>query len=188
LDDFKIMLKKKAKIINETLEGLMNINDKIISNTLLKAMKYTLFSGGKRIRPILTIMIAELLDGDVKSARKLGAAIELIHTYSLIHDDLPSMDNDNYRRGKLTNHKVFGTGIAILAGDGLLTYGFNILTHLDLPPENRIKIIELISNGIGYNGMVGGQVLDLEAENKDISIEELKIIHKAKTGALFNKF
>ncbi len=178
------ILTAKAEKINQTLTQIMNINN-MVSNTLFKAMKYSLFSGGKRIRPILTILVAEMVKGNLKVARKVGAVIELIHTYSLIHDDLPSMDNDDYRRGKLSNHKVYGPGIAILAGDGLLTYAFNILSRLDLPSKKLIKIIEVISNGAGVNGMVGGQVLDLEAERKKLNLEELKKIHSNKTGALF---
>lgn len=104
------------------------------------------------MRPVLSRAVAEMLDGDVASARMAGAAIEMIHTYSLIHDDLPSMDNDNYRRGKLTNHRVYGSAVAILAGDGLLTYAFNVLSRLPLAPEKTLKIIELISVSAGVQG------------------------------------
>lgn len=179
------ILEKYSAEVNQVLEELFEEHD-VLSPTLIESMKYTLFSGGKRLRPILTIMVAEMVDGDIENARLIGAAIEMIHTYSLIHDDLPGMDNDSYRRGQLTNHKVYGTGIAILAGDGLLTYAFNILSKLTLPPERTIKIIELISSGAGIEGMVAGQVLDLQAENKKIELEEMKKIHRAKTGAMFN--
>ncbi len=185
MEEIKVLLKKYGEEANITLEEIMGLEDSAISQTLVKSMRYTLFSGGKRLRPILTGMVAEMIDGDLTAARKVGAAIELIHTYSLIHDDLPSMDDDDYRRGKATNHNVFGAGIAILAGDGLLTYAFNVLSRVSLPPEKVVKIIELISNGAGYNGMVGGQVLDLEAENQDVDLESLVRIHRAKTGALF---
>lgn len=185
MDEIKLLLKEYAKEVDKTLEEIMDIENNAISRTLVKSMKYTLFSGGKRIRPILTRMVAEMIDGDLKASLKIGAAIELIHSYSLIHDDLPSMDDDDYRRGKLTNHKVFGEGIAILAGDGLLTYAFNILSKLSLQPEKVIRIIQLISDSAGYNGMVGGQVMDLEAEGKKLDINALREIHSAKTGALF---
>ncbi len=169
---------------NKILGELLNIETPL-SETLLSAMRYSLLSGGKRLRPALTRMIAEMVDGDIEAAVTVGAAVEMIHTYSLIHDDLPSMDNDDFRRGKPTNHRVYGEGIAILAGDGLLTYAFNILSKLSLAPTKALKIIELVSAGAGLNGMVAGQVLDLEGENEELKLDELQKIHKAKTGALF---
>lgn len=180
----KDILQHYANETNRVLNEIMAKED-FLAPTLLKSMEYTLFSGGKRLRPILTVMTAKLVDGDLKNAYIIGAALEMIHTYSLIHDDLPSMDNDDFRRGKPTNHKVYGAGIAILAGDGLLTLAFNILSKLELPAEKKSKIIELVSEGAGVNGMVGGQVFDLEAENREVTLQELKMIHKAKTGALF---
>ena len=183
--DIKKILQEKADIVEDTLYELMENDNTVTSKTLQEAMEYTLFSGGKRIRPVLTILVAEMMDGNIEAARKAGASIELIHTYSLIHDDLPSMDDDQYRRGKLTNHNVYGPGIAILAGDGLLTYSFDILSSIDLPSNNIIKIINIISRQAGARGMVGGQVLDLEAEEKQLSLEELKTLHRAKTGGLF---
>ncbi|MEJ6950112.1 polyprenyl synthetase family protein [Natronospora cellulosivora (SeqCode)] len=185
MKDIKKKLKAYALEADEVLESLFKDEEEYIAKTLISSMKYTLFSGGKRLRPILTRMVAEMLDANMESALQLGAAIEMIHTYSLIHDDLPSMDDDKYRRGKETNHRVYGPGIAILAGDGLLTYAFNVLSKLPLAADKIIKIIELVSEGAGIEGMVGGQVLDLEAENKAISLEEMKAIHRAKTGALF---
>jgi len=185
LSEIKNILKKYAAESDELLEKKFDDKEIYLSETLISSMKYTLFSGGKRLRPILSRMAAEIVDGDIKSAMIVGNAIEMIHTYSLIHDDLPSMDNDEYRRGKLTNHRVYGTGVAILAGDGLLTYAFNILTKLNLPAEKIVKIIELISYSAGVQGMVGGQLLDLEAENKEIGLKEMIGIHRAKTGALF---
>ena len=183
MNEIKNLLKEKANIVDKTLEEIMEITDPD-SRTLHEAMKYTLFSGGKRIRPILTMMVAEMISGNLKIAKKVGAAIELIHTYSLIHDDLPSMDDDDYRRGELTNHKVYGPGISILAGDALLTYSFQVLSKLDFSKEKLLKIIEIIADSAGINGMVGGQVLDLEAEESDINLEELRKIHEKKTGAL----
>lgn len=185
MDDFKKILKRYAQDIDRSLEQLFENDELCLSETLISSMKYSLFSGGKRLRPILCRMTAEMLDGDIDSAIKVGSAIEMIHTYSLIHDDLPDMDNDKYRRGKLTNHCVYGNGIAILAGDGLLTYGFNVLSKISLDAEKSLKIIELISESAGLQGMVGGQVLDLEAENREISLEEMEKTYKAKTGALF---
>ena len=157
-------------------------------STLLDAMTYSLMAGGKRVRPVLTLAVADMLESKASSKTEvldLAAAVEMIHTYSLIHDDLPSMDNDDYRRGKLTNHRVFGSGMAILAGDGLLTYAFNVLSRLPLATGKIVKIIGLISASAGIQGMVGGQALDLGAENKEIGLEEMKKIHRAKTGALF---
>jgi len=185
LSEIKNILKKYAAESDELLEKIFDDKEIYLSETLITSMKYTLFSGGKRLRPILSRMAAEIVDGDIESAMIVGNAIEMIHTYSLIHDDLPSMDNDEYRRGKLTNHRVYGTGVAVLAGDGLLTYAFNILSKLNLPAEKIVKIIELISYSAGVQGMVGGQLLDLEAENKEIGLKEMIEIHRAKTGALF---
>lgn len=185
MSEIKNILKKYAAESDELLEKIFDDKEIYLSETLITSMKYTLFSGGKRLRPILSRMAAEIVDGDIESAMIVGNAIEMIHTYSLIHDDLPSMDNDEYRRGKLTNHRVYGTGVAVLAGDGLLTYAFNILSKLNLPAEKIVKIIELISYSAGVQGMVGGQLLDLEAENKEIGLKEMIEIHRAKTGALF---
>jgi len=185
LSEIKEIFKKYAAESDDLLKKLFDDKEIYLSETLISSMKYTLFSGGKRLRPILSRLAAEIVDGDIESAMIVGNAIEMIHTYSLIHDDLPSMDNDEYRRGKLTNHRVYGTGVAILAGDGLLTHAFNILSKLNLPAEKIVKIIELISSSAGVQGMVGGQLLDLEAENKDIGLKEMIEIHRAKTGALF---
>jgi|LSQX01.1.fsa_nt_gb geranylgeranyl diphosphate synthase type II len=185
MDDFKQILKNYALETDRVLEELFEDRGLYLSATLIESIKYSLFSGGKRIRPILCRMTAEMFDGDIDSALKAGSALEMIHTYSLIHDDLPDMDNDQYRRGRLTNHCVYGNGIAILAGDGLLTYAFNVLSKLSLPAEKSLKIIELISESAGVHGMVAGQVLDLEAENRELTLQELEQIHRAKTGALF---
>lgn len=185
MEEFQKELEEYIIDVEKDLEGLFKDKELYLSETLISAIKYSLFSGGKRLRPILTRTVAEMLDGDIDSARKAGAVIEMIHTYSLIHDDLPSMDNDDYRRGRLTNHRVYGSGVAILAGDGLLTYAFNVLSKLSLPAEKIVKLIELISESAGLQGMVGGQLLDLEAEDKNIGLEEMKKIHRAKTGALF---
>jgi len=154
---------------------------------LKEAMDYSLAAGGKRIRPLFLIAVLEMLEVEHPEAITLGSAIEMIHTYSLIHDDLPSMDNDDYRRGQLTNHKVFGEALAILAGDGLLTFSFGVLSRLkDVPAEQKIELIQLLSESAGAEGMVGGQVLDMESESKTVSVEELELIHVNKTGALLS--
>ena len=178
-------INKKAKIVEKNLEELIDNFKPGISKTLIESMEYSLFSGGKRIRPVLSMISAEIVGGDQKAACKIGSALELIHTYSLVHDDLPSMDDDDYRRGEKSNHIVYGPGIAILAGDGLLTGTFELISNMDLEDKKIVKIINIISKNSGVNGMVGGQVLDLESEGKSIGLEDLKKIHLAKTGALF---
>lgn len=154
---------------------------------LYESMNYSLLQGGKRIRPILTMAVLESLGEDYKKYTEFLCALELIHTYSLIHDDLPAMDNDDYRRGHLTNHKVFGEGMAILAGDGLLTYAFELCTKNKVVSAQICKeCIEVLAAAAGPNGMVGGQAFDLLSESKHIPLEELKILHRGKTGALFS--
>jgi len=183
LQEIKRILKIKAEEVEKSLEELMNLEEESVPK-LNEAMKYTLLSGGKRIRPVLSLLTAELLDGDYEAALKAGSALEMIHSYSLIHDDLPAMDDDQLRRGKKTNHLVFGEAAAILAGDALLTYAFEVLSELELNPAAKIKIIANTAKCSGQQGMVGGQVLDLEGENKELSLAEMKKVHKAKTGAL----
>ncbi len=156
--------------------------------TLHESMRYSLFAGGKRIRPILAIAAEEAVGSPSKVVLPIASSLELIHTYSLIHDDLPAMDNDDYRRGKLTNHKVYGEAMAILAGDALLTLAFDLCSRTDLldnlDPVRRVQIIHELALGAGNLGMVGGQVLDIQAENKDIDLATLQIIHTHKTGML----
>ena len=183
MQEIKRILKIKAEEVEKSLEELMNLEEESVPK-LNEAMKYTLLSGGKRIRPVLSLLTAELLDGDYEAALKAGSALEMIHSYSLIHDDLPAMDDDQLRRGKKTNHLVFGEAAAILAGDALLTYAFEVLSELELNPAAKIKIIANTAKCSGQQGMVGGQVLDLEGENKELSLAEMKKVHKAKTGAL----
>jgi geranylgeranyl diphosphate synthase type II len=154
-------------------------------STIHRAMRYSLFAGGKRIRPILCIEAARAAGCDAPAAIDAACPLELIHTYSLIHDDLPALDNDDYRRGKLTNHKVFGDAIAILAGDSLLTLAFQALAQLDAPDARKTRMIAELSVAAGtVGGMIGGQVADLEGEGKAPSAELLESIHRAKTGAL----
>jgi geranylgeranyl diphosphate synthase type II len=153
--------------------------------TIHRAMRYSLFAGGKRIRPILCMEAAAAVSDRVDGVAAAACSLELIHTYSLIHDDLPALDNDDYRRGKLTNHKVFGDAMAILAGDALLTLAFQVLAGLDVPAERRAKLVAELSAAAGtVGGMIGGQVADLEGEGKPPNAELLENIHRAKTGAL----
>jgi len=154
---------------------------------LKEAMNYSVAAGGKRVRPLFLLAVLDLLKVEHCEALTVGSIIEMVHTYSLIHDDLPSMDNDDYRRGQLTNHKVYGEALAILAGDGLLTYSFGQLSRLKaVPVEDKMDLIRLLSQAAGAEGMVGGQVLDIESERKMISVKELETIHINKTGALLS--
>jgi len=155
---------------------------------IYQAMRYSTYAGGKRLRPILALAAAQAVGGDLEKAMPVACALEMVHTYSLIHDDLPGMDNDDYRRGKLTNHKVFGEGIAILAGCALLTYSFDLIAKecptLGVPSQVVLAVIREITTAAGAEGMIGGQVVDLQSEGKDIPLETLQYIHSHKTGAL----
>ena len=152
--------------------------------SLYEAMRYSLLAGGKRLRPVLTQAFCKLCGGEPEQSLDFAAAVEMIHTYSLIHDDLPAMDNDDYRRGKPTNHKVYGEALAILAGDGLLTHAFRRLTLAPLPAERIVTAVELLSSCAGEDGMVGGQVLDMAAEERECTAQEVVDIQSRKTGAL----
>jgi geranylgeranyl diphosphate synthase type II len=151
-----------------------------------KAMRHSVFAGGKRIRPILCMEAGTMIAGTrPPGAENLGAALEMLHTYSLIHDDLPALDNDDLRRGRPTCHKVFGEAIAILAGDALQTQAYEVLSMLNCPPTARVKIVEEIARRTGtVDGMIGGQVVDLEAEHTKPNLETLEYIHRSKTAAL----
>ncbi len=155
---------------------------------IYESMNYSLMAGGKRIRPVLSLATAEMLNGDIKAVLPFACAIEMIHNYSLIHDDLPCMDDDDFRRGKPTNHKVFGEAISVLAGDGLLNMAFEtMLKETVKSDENcffRAKASCLIAEAAGVKGMIGGQVLDIESENKSIGYDRLCAMHQKKTGAL----
>src|SRR5262245_60259700 len=153
--------------------------------TIHRAMRYSLFAGGKRIRPILCIEAARTVCDQPDGVAAAACSLELIHTYSLIHDDLPALDNDDYRRGKLTNHKVFGDAMAILAGDSLLTLAFQVLAQLQAPPDRIARLVAELATASGtMGGMIGGQVADLEGEGKTPTAALLETIHRAKTGAL----
>lgn len=152
--------------------------------TLFSAMRYSLLAGGKRLRPIFVFDFCRMCGGDWKNAAAFAAAVEMIHTYSLIHDDLPCMDNDDYRRGSLTNHKVYGEAIAVLAGDALLTAAFSYLANAPCSAETRIKAVQVLSECAGELGMVGGQVLDMQSEQRQCTAQEVLDIQSRKTGAL----
>jgi geranylgeranyl diphosphate synthase, type II len=157
-------------------------------DTIYNAMRYSLLAGGKRLRPILCLASCEAIGGNPDLALPVACAVEMIHTMSLIHDDLPAMDNDDYRRGKLTNHKVYGEDIAILAGDGLLAYAFEYIAvqTQGVSADRVLRAVAHLARAVGADGLVGGQVVDLESEGKaDITVETLTYIHNHKTGALF---
>lgn len=154
---------------------------------IYESMRYSLMAGGKRLRPILCLASCELFGGTLDMAMPTACSMEMIHTMSLIHDDLPAMDNDDYRRGKLTNHKVYGDDIAILAGDGLLSYAFEFIASRteNVPPQRVLQVISRLGYAVGATGLVGGQVVDLDSEGlTDVSEETLTFIHTHKTGAL----
>jgi geranylgeranyl diphosphate synthase type II len=177
-------------LIDENLDAFLpDVDSK--SQTLTDSMRYSLDAGGKRIRSVLLLASCELAGGDTKAAIPYASAVEFIHTYSLIHDDLPAMDNDDLRRGKPTNHKVYGEAVAILAGDGLLTsafelMNFDLLLHFDAIGElkKRVRAMYEIAKGAGVRGMIGGQIADIEAETRSVSAGVLDYIHLNKTAAL----
>jgi geranylgeranyl diphosphate synthase, type II len=170
--------------IEEALDRLLP-KDEAHPASIHKAMRYSVFAGGKRIRPILCLEAAAMFSENPVAAVSTGCALEFIHTYSLIHDDLPALDNDDFRRGKPTCHKVFGDAIAILAGDALLTLAFQTLAFVPVEPQRRLNILATIAQAAGTDrGMIGGQVADLEAEKKTPDVGTLEYIHRSKTAAL----
>lgn len=182
--DFKEYLTNKKLLVEQKLDSMVPENNSI--PVITEAMRYSLLAGGKRLRPILAIMSCELFGGREQEVLPFACCIEMIHTYSLIHDDLPAMDNDDMRRGKPTNHKVFGEGFATLAGDALLNYSFETMTAIirkDPKPE-YIAAMDVICRASGVTGMIGGQCIDLYYENRSIKPEALKTMHQKKTGAL----
>lgn len=182
---FKAYCKAKLPLIDEALRNTMTIKGEI-APTIFDSMRYSLFAGGKRLRPVLLLAAADAVGADGNKFLNVACGLEMIHTYSLIHDDLPAMDNDDYRRGKLTNHKVYGEGIAVLAGDSLLTYAFEtMLSQEGVDPKTLLKVVKEIASAAGPEGMVGGQVIDMESEGKAVSFDTLQQMHRAKTGALF---
>lgn len=182
------MLKKYLKEKKELIETTINeyLGEFTYPVQIAEGMKYAVLNGGKRIRPILILMTLDLLEKDEKLGLPSGAALEMIHSYSLVHDDLPALDNDDYRRGKLTTHKKFGEAEGILIGDALLTHAFNVLTekNTEISDKKIVEIVRLTSSYAGINGMIGGQMIDIESEGKKIDMETLKYIHRNKTGKL----
>jgi geranylgeranyl diphosphate synthase type II len=173
------------KIADAALERLLPPGEQYPSS-IHRAMRHSVFAGGKRLRPILCMESARMVGGEMpEGVDELGAAIEMLHTYSLVHDDLPALDNDDLRRGRPTCHKAFGEATAILAGDALATTAYEVMARLKCPAEARVKIIEELAHGTGtIDGMIGGQVLDLEAEHTRPDAKTLEYIHRSKTGAL----
>ena len=184
--EFKESLKEKSKYIESLLNEYMPIEEGYQA-TIMKAMNYSLKAGGKRLRPILTLEACKIVGGNEKDALPFAIAIEMIHTYSLIHDDLPALDNDDLRRGKPTNHKLYGEDIAVLAGDTLLNEAMNLMMKFSLKHgKESLMAAQKIAEASGPEGMIGGQVVDIINEGKKISEEELKYMHMKKTGALIN--
>lgn len=188
--DIKRYLQEKKEIVDRALENYLpkqteKKDDEDFPAYLRQAMRHSLFSGGKRIRPILSVAAYEAVGGKGDKIIPFACALEMIHTYSLIHDDLPAIDNDDYRRGNPTCHKVFGEAMGILAGDGLLTEAFRLMTHpSSSAPGVVVEVIHEIAQASGISGMVGGQVADIESEGREVKLPTLQYIHTHKTGAL----
>ena len=185
MKDFQVYLKEKTGFFETELKK--ELQELSYPETIAKGMEYAILNGGKRLRPFLLFATLDLLNEDISKGVKSAIALEMIHSYSLVHDDLPALDNDDYRRGKLTTHKVFGEAEGILIGDSLLTYAFYVLSQKNLEflsSEHIVKIISKTSEYAGINGMIGGQMIDIESENKKIDLETLKYIHSHKTGKL----
>ncbi|HEY9828422.1 MAG TPA: farnesyl diphosphate synthase [Stenomitos sp.] len=182
--DLMSYLNERREIVESALDASIAV---VYPEKIYEAMRYSLLAGGKRLRPILCLATCELTGGTVEMAIPTACALEMIHTMSLIHDDLPAMDNDDYRRGKLTNHKVYGEDIAILAGDGLLAYAFEyVAVHTKgVQADRLLKVVARLGHAVAATGLVGGQVVDLESEGEtDVTLSTLNFIHTHKTGAL----
>ena len=185
MKDFQVYLKEKTDFFETELKK--ELQELSYPETIAKGMEYAVLNGGKRLRPFLLFATLDLLNEDISKGVKSAIALEMIHSYSLVHDDLPALDNDDYRRGKLTTHKVFGEAEGILIGDSLLTYAFYVLSQKNLEflsSEHIVNIISKTSEYAGINGMIGGQMIDIESENRKIDLETLKYIHSHKTGKL----
>ena len=185
--DFKLWLNNKVEIVEKALKDNFVRNENR-QKLIYDAMEYSLFAGGKRLRSVIMLGVNEIFSNDYKSVLPFACAMEMIHTYSLIHDDLPSMDNDDYRRGKLSNHKKFGEAAAILAGDGLLNMAFEVMSReslkLDTDKELLLKAISIIAKSSGSEGMIGGQIVDMFCEESINDISDLEYLQKHKTGAI----
>lgn len=185
LPDFKKQMDDYCNLVNEELMRFIpSAYDG--QRDVTKAMKYSLSNGGKRLRPIFVLEFCKMCGGDIEKALPYACAIEYIHTYSLIHDDLPCMDDDDMRRGQPSCHKMYGEAIALLAGDALLTQAFDICTSADLPVEKNANAVSLLAQNAGVGGMIGGQVIDLKYEKGDPTISEILSVHRLKTGALIS--
>lgn len=178
-DKYDLYLSKINNRLNELL-----IKSTYEDDIVCDAMRYSVENGGKRIRPVLVLEACSICGGEIDDAVDIACALEMIHTYSLIHDDLPCMDNDDMRRGKPSCHIKYGEEYALLAGDGLLTYAFEVITGSNIGSDKIVKAVRCLANNSGFNGMIGGQVVDLRSEGKQISYERLKTMHSLKTGAL----
>ena len=180
---------ERLKNYCEAVEAYLNscfAEETLPQTALLQSMRYSLLAGGKRLRPALVLEFCRLCGGDWEKAIPIAASIEMLHTYSLIHDDLPCMDNDDYRRGRLTNHKVYGEAVAILAGDALLTEAFSTIAASGADPEVISACVGILASAAGAYGMVGGQILDMEGETRTLSAEEVQNVHRLKTGCLIS--
>nr|APW83740.1 geranylgeranyl diphosphate synthase [Dunaliella salina]APW83741.1 geranylgeranyl diphosphate synthase [Dunaliella salina]QID75818.1 geranylgeranyl diphosphate synthase [Dunaliella salina] len=181
--DFQGYMMERAVMVNDALDKALPQRH---PEVLLDAMRYSLLAGGKRVRPALTLAACELVGGDIACAMPTACAMEVVHTMSLIHDDLPSMDNDDFRRGRPTNHKVYGEDIAILAGDALLSFAFEHVARATTgtSPERVLRVILELGKAVGADGLTGGQVVDIKSENEEVGLEVLQYIHEHKTAAL----
>lgn len=186
--DFTKELKEYKEYFEKELYTAFDIDNSAYNKTIYDSMKYSITAGGKRLRPVLLLKTYGMFSADTENAVPFAKAMEMIHTYSLIHDDLPAMDDDDFRRGKPTNHKVFDEGISILAGDGLLNLAFETMLEgslgANLDASRSLQAMEIIANAAGVNGMIGGQVVDLESEGKKVEKDTLDYIHNHKTSAL----
>lgn len=180
MHDWKEALEKKRLLVEDYLKA--QFTQETPYSILLEAMRYSLLAGGKRLRPVLTLAFCEACGGMAENALPAAAAVEMVHTYSLIHDDLPCMDNDDYRRGRLTCHKVYGEDVATLAGDALLTAAFHYVTQAEGSPAQVLRCVSILSQAAGEHGMVAGQILDLEGEKRSLAEPELRLVHRHKTG------
>ena len=182
--DFTVLMSRDRTLIEEYLAKFFREESRYAD--LQEAMEYSLLAGGKRIRPVLTLEVCRMCGGNLQSALPFACGVEMIHTYSLIHDDLPAMDDDQLRRGRPTNHVVYGEATAILAGDGLLTAAFEQLSKAELPPERVVAAVGCLARNAGPGGMVGGQALDMAGEGRSMTRGELEQLQSLKTGALIS--
>lgn len=189
--DLKAYMTEKCQAVDEALERFFPASPRL-EKTVVEAARYSLFAGGKRVRPILCLAAAEVVEGSANAVMPAACALEMVHTYSLIHDDLPAMDNDDFRRGRPTNHRVYGEAVAILAGDLLLTEAFGLLAAppaveaAAIPAERRLQAVAILARASGAQGMIAGQVIDLESETREVDLTTVEYMHIRKTGALIS--